>query len=86
MWRRLLHESRDLRLDVGETYAWSLRVDLVQMFELEHWAGISMRDTPPCSASRTSASTDRQQLPLRRGRQTVADRSVATRFGVPDGS
>ncbi len=32
----LLHESRDLRLDVGETYAWSLNAELVQMFELEH--------------------------------------------------
>ncbi len=31
----LLHESRDLRLDVGDTYAWSLSVDLVQLFELE---------------------------------------------------
>ncbi len=31
----LLHESRDLRLDVGETYAWSLSAGLVQLFELE---------------------------------------------------
>ncbi len=31
----LEHESRDLRLDVGDTYAWSLSVDLVQLFELE---------------------------------------------------
>ncbi len=28
-------ESRDLRLDIGDTYAWSLSVDLVQLFELE---------------------------------------------------
>lgn len=27
------HEGRDLRLDVGETYAWSLSLALVQMYE-----------------------------------------------------